>query len=332
MTRPALLAILLAVLWPAAAPAQSAAEKSYQSALEAFANGDFEQAQKLFNAAAQRTNDEALLARIHLSRGECFGAMQEFDKTEAAFAKALEYDPEAKLDPARVLPTVVAILDGLRARLRGELHVTSDTPGTLLSLDGQPAGAAPFRGPVPIGRHQVEARPPEGEKPIAREVLVRPRRTELVTFQFAKPGEGEPDGAAATRHAGVSPLFDLRTTIDPLPRPVPGVAFELGAGVGGRRWLVSAHATAAAAMALTLRGALRMPQLAGNLGAYASLDGVVFFAQPTVPGVGASVGAAYELTPWAEGFAEVSGRLLAESELFHTGYVLFGLGVRLRKP
>src|SRR4051812_40883460 len=91
-------------------------------AQKAFTSGDYDGALKLLDPM-QEASDTATLEKVQLLRAQCFAAQQNFARAEDAFTQALEANPEASLDPARVDPSVVKVLDSLRARLSGELVV-----------------------------------------------------------------------------------------------------------------------------------------------------------------------------------------------------------------
>lgn len=317
-------------LWAGAAlpaPAPSA-EKSYAAGRAAFGDGDFDGALRHLDRAAKNATDEALLARIHLARGECYAALQDYAQVEAAFAEALAHDPEAKLDPAQVLPAVVSLLDGLRDRLRGDLSVTAEPAGSALTLDGRPLGVAPFTGKVPIGRHRLEARRANGKVLATGDVVVHLRKPQSIRLQpIPEPPPPPPVVVAPVREgAGARLLVDVRLNFD----PQGGLSIEAGAGAGARNWLAFASFTAGALPGVTLRGGVRLPELLGPVGAYATLDGVLFIGQPLFPGIGGALGVSWQATGWLEPYAEASGRLMAPSERFQSRYVLLAAGLRLR--
>lgn len=146
-----------------------------------FASGDFEGALKALDAAAQDSHDDAELERIHLLRAQCFAARQEFVRAEDAFIHALEANPEATLDPARVDPTVVKLLDAVRNRLTGTLVLESTPAAATVSVDGKPVGSSPLTQVVSVGRHRVEAHWKDGA-PAASEVIVKPGRETRVAW------------------------------------------------------------------------------------------------------------------------------------------------------
>lgn len=178
--------LVLAVLLfaaPAAAPGAPGAPGSAGTKLEqgqkAFAEGKFDIALKALDAAAAEARDAPTLEKVHLLRGQCLAARMDFGRAEEAFALALEANPEAALDPGKVDPAVVKLLESMRARSSGTLSVESTPPGAQLSLDGADAGVAPVTLTTGIGRHKVKAQwsPDAGAE--AR-VMVRSKRETFV--------------------------------------------------------------------------------------------------------------------------------------------------------
>ncbi len=301
------------------------AQDGLSEAARAFEQGEFERALQRLDQLSAEVRDDATLSRVHLLRGRCFAALQRFDQVESAFEKALEHDPEAKLDPNEVLPTVVAVLDGVRDRLKGVVDVSVD-PETPLEvvIDGRPAGTAPVRSPLSIGRHRISARSPDGAELAFREVVLRAGQTERVVLALPTAKEPErPVSSAPSAPLELGPTVALRGIVD----PTAGVAFDVGAGLGGRHWLVTGHFTLGGAPGVGLRAALRAPALLGPVGAHASLDGAMFFASPASPGVGGSVGLSYPLGKWLGVFVEGSGLRFFDTGPFKQTYFLAALGL-----
>ena len=94
---------VLSVLQLAGVPAD--ASRELDAALQALSEADFESALAQADAGLRRTQEPARVARLHLVRGEVYAALRQYAQMEAAFARALEADPDARLDPERVQPT-----------------------------------------------------------------------------------------------------------------------------------------------------------------------------------------------------------------------------------
>jgi hypothetical protein len=192
---------------------------------KAFAQGDFDAALKALDSAAQETQDTPTLERIHLMRAQCFGARQDFVRAEEAFALALEANPEAALDPARVDPSLVKVLDALRARTKGGLVIHSAPEGAELKLDGAPFGKAPQTTQVPIGRHKLEIQY-AGVLAVSTELVVRTRGVTLVEVVQA-PGATLIQSDTPVKDSKVHPFADVRGMLEV---PIQG-GLEVGGGI-----------------------------------------------------------------------------------------------------
>lgn len=330
-------------------PAPPPGKSHLDVGLSAFAEGEFDLAIRHLDQAAARAVGDADLARVHLARGQCFAALQDFGKAEAAFARALEHDPESRLDPVRVRPAIVAILDGLRGRMRGELEVRSDPAGAWVDVDGKPAGNTPLATALAIGRHPIRVTSPDSGVQQSFEVVIRVRQSTRIAVSLEatlppavvavappvpeKPAAGRPEPteleASVAAGEGLRPFADARAVID----PAAGVGFEIGGGVAGRFLAASVHAVIAGALGVTVRGAVRAPDLLPRLSAYASLDVPAFFTQPLALGLGASAGAEVALVAGVEVFAAVGGRhFFTLPPRAPADYLVIEAGVRVRAP
>ncbi len=300
-----------------AAVALAQPDASLEAGRTALAEGEFERAIAILDAASRQSLDDALLAQIHLARGEAYAALQQYGAMEVAFAQALTHDPDVRLDPATVDPKRVSLLEALRSTLRGQLDVEVVPAGATLLLDGNALGAPPWKDTVAIGTHSLEIVPPTGA-PVVLRVKVRPDRTERVRFEFPAPTAGPQDPLAfAVQARGV-------TSID-WPFALGG---ELGVGLGGRTFFGELNATAGAAFGVSARVGARAKHWLGPLSPRASLDGFLVFAGGALPGVGLSGGVEVDLGKRFVPFAEVSGRLLTPSNSFRSFAVLGTIGLR----
>ncbi len=171
------LALAVLLLNAAAPPAPTAS--SFEQGQRAFAEGKFDVALKALDAAAAETREAATLEKVHLMRGQAFAARQNYTKAEEAFALALEANPEASLDPGRVDPAVVKLLESIRARTSGAVTVATTPGGAAVLLDGADAGTAPVTLTAGIGRHKVAALWAEGQRSEVA-VMVRSKRETFV--------------------------------------------------------------------------------------------------------------------------------------------------------
>ncbi|MBX7116089.1 MAG: tetratricopeptide repeat protein [Myxococcaceae bacterium] len=335
-------ALLLPCVVHAAAPVAAAGQTpklgKYEAGLKAFNQGDFEAALKALDAAVGETADSSTLEKIHLMRAQCFAARQDFVRAEEAFARALDANPEASLDPSRVDPAVVKMLDAMRGRLSGELVMRSTPEGAQLSLDGKGIGKAPVTLIVGIGKHRLEAQ--WGKEPPAKaEVLVRARSQTRVEWlqtkvEVVKPLESPPLPSEAPSKIKPVPLADVRfvnedITIDS--------SLEVGAGVDGI-WIgrFSVHARLLPKVGLTPRLGFTLP-IHENFGVPVELEVPMIFLPQQNPSlaVGVGLGAGIEWTPrpwfglcWLAGFRHYAQY---PDRLDLTRFTM-SLGLRLKVP
>ena len=322
---------LLAALLLTAASSQPGALK-FQAGQSEFKRGDLLGALRVLDAAAAEATDDGLLGQIHLLRAQCLAARHDFTGAQEAFSLALEHDPDARLDPSKVDPALVSMLDGLRNRLRGELVVRADRPGAQVWLDGKLVGEAPIRSSVPIGKHTVQLRSADTAAGESQEVTVRPRQTAEVTARLGEPAAGSRAGAAPDgRREAARPFADIRGTLDPF-RSEKNVGFEVGAGLEYQHFRASVSAVLFADFGIDPRAALSVP-LVENFNAYASLEIPVIFASPIQFGVGGAGGLEYEFSRWFDPFFEVGVRHLFTGQGDDdANRLILQLGIRLKVP
>jgi hypothetical protein len=246
------------------------------------------------------------------------------------------------LDPSKVDPAVVRLIDSMRAKLRGELRVSTDRTPAQATLDGKPLGAVPLRTKAPIGRHMLEVKTPDGRLGARQEVLIRPNRTteevlpliELVDLPEDKgpAGKAQPRGKRTAHDADDTPrpFADLRTVLSPFA-PSDVASFEVGGGVESGHLHASVHANIYPSFGLTLRGGLSVP-ITDMLLLCVSVEAPFVFRSPTAVGFGGAGGAEYLVSRWLGLFGEIGVRH------FFTGFedepnrFTFQAGVRLRLP
>jgi hypothetical protein len=101
---------------------------------------------------------------------------------------------------------VVDLFREERARLRGELHVSSAERGAIVTVDGKRAGACPVALRLPIGVHEVKVLDGEGRVRLQRRVLLAPGqvlrleagRVQPSSAPSGRPSAGEPRSARGT--------------------------------------------------------------------------------------------------------------------------------------
>jgi hypothetical protein len=306
-----------------------------------FNRGDFQSALRDLEVASAEATDDDVLSRVHLLRGQCFGAQRDLVKAEQAFEKALEADPEAKLDPTRVDPSLVTLLEGLRDRMTGELEVRTNRPARVM-YDGKPLGTAPLKASVAIGRRRLEAKSQDGRYSAAAQVVVAARkRTEVQLDLTESPrtgGEADSMVSAPPREGPASslslfggrPLADLRVVVNGFNFfSAPGI--EVGFGLEWPYLRGSAHFRFFPNFGITPRGGLWVP-IVPQLRGYAELELPILFPAGTNPGgigLGGAGGAEYFPNQWLSVFGEVGARY------FFTGLsteLPVQLGFRLRLP
>ncbi|ATB38133.1 hypothetical protein CYFUS_003564 [Cystobacter fuscus] len=305
--------LVMSLLLAAGSP--TGAHRELDAALEALSEGDFESALSRVDAGLKTTRDETEIARLHLVRGEAYAALRRYSQMEASFARALESDPDVRLDPERVQPTVVTLFESLRERLRGELAVEVDPSGARLLLDGQPLGQAPWRGPVPIGTHTLDV----GEGRTSLQVKVRAGRTEQVRVVLPP---------AASRDApwsGLSFSAQVRATLG--VSPLSGVGLEAGARLAGTYVYGELNATVGSRFGASARLGAQAPRLVGPLTFFLSLDAYAL-GGPLLFGGGLSAGASLPLSGKFDLFVELSGRLLPANASYGTTHLLGVTGLR----
>ncbi len=332
MTLALLVTSLLVVSPPALKGARTPAQKLAAGQAE-FNRGDLQDALKLLDSAAAEASDDALLGKIHLLRAQVFGAQQELDKAETAFALALEWDPTLSLDPARVDPSLVKLLDTVRSRMKGELRVRTEKPGARVLVDGVAVGSTPYRGAATVGAHEVEVR--DG-KAVARErVVVYSKRPAELTPSLVselpvepeKPPQTPPVVDEASAIARARPFADVRLGAN--PAQLEEIGFEMGAGLEAQYVRAGVHFKLLQEFGLTLRGALSVP-LDEHWRLFAELELPLLFGGEVAFGLGGAGGAEYAFVRWVSAFAEVGGRH------FFLGprgdQVFLQLGARIRVP
>ena len=345
MTQALLLSALLAL---SAAPKKPASGR-LASAQAEFNRGDFASALRDLDAAVSETGDEPTLSRIHLLRGQCYGAQRDLVKAEEAFEKALENDPEAKLDPQRVDPSLVSLLEGLRDRMQGDLEVRTDRPAKV-HFDGKPIGPAPVKASVAIGRHKLEAHTGDGKYSASSSVVIAAHKTTTVEMELAesrreddtppvgprgggepRDGGGEPRGSGSFTVYGGRPLADLRLGVNPLDLLTVPQA-EVGFGAEWPYVRASVHLQFLPVFGIVPRGGFWVP-VVDQVRAYIELELPIFFPQGTTPlglGLGGCGGAEFFFIKWLSGFAEIGARnfFLPGPEV----QVIIQAGMRMRLP
>ncbi len=301
---------------------------------KAFSEGDYSAAIKALDLAALEGSE---LEKVQLLRAQCFAAQQDFARAEEAFGLALEANPEASLDPARVDPSVVRVLDGLRARTKGVVAVRSTPPGAIVWLDGKEMGSTPVDLHTPIGRHKVEARWP-GTAPVSSDVLSRSRRdTWLVMVQGAASLSPEPVEPTEKPGINVHPFAEVRGQLE-TGGGIYGV-MEIGGGIELKYFRAGLHLRLAHCcdstepnFGATVRAGLVVPVLP-RLSAFVEGELPMIFGGSVAVGVGASGGVEWHAFRFLGLFVAMGGRHFIDPALFNNvDRFELSIGVRLRLP
>lgn len=335
-------AIFLAVALALAAGPRGRASSRLTAAQAQFNRGDFDAALQSLRIAEGETTDDGTLAKIKLLEGQCYGAQRDLPNAEEAFAGALKHDPEARLDPAKVDPDLVSLINNLRDRLRGELIVHTDRPAKV-TVEGRalPGG----HGQVGLGRRTVEARSPDGRY-VAREQVVIDERTptEVNLTLSEQRGEGGEGRSGEGRNAEVAPgssgpvLFgfgkpfaEIRLGLDPVQWN-ENVKIEIGAGLENTYLRLSVSARVFSYFGLVPRAAFTVP-VNDQFRAYVSAELPILFPNGLAMGIGGTGGAEYLVSRWLSLFGEIG----ADFYFVHPAYfddtrLTLNAGVRLRLP
>jgi len=229
---------LLTVLFAHGAAAKEPdAQTLFDQGLDAFDKGAIAESNTALEQAATLTKDPSLLARIHLQLGLNRATEGRTEEARVSFERALEYDPDLRLDPVRHKPDFVRLFDDMRTQAAGELRVEAAGSGQQIWIDGTRRGRGSCRVRLSPGTHRVEIREAAGVVVASRTVCLRPRGVETMTL-----------GPRPAREQG--PATVPTTATDPDP-----VSPRNRAGYTRRRiwtWITAGAAVAAAATAVGL--------------------------------------------------------------------------------
>ncbi len=322
-----LVALLLAA--PVSKPGRADAPK-LELGQKLFNQGDFDGALKALDAAAVEGGEPATLEKVHLLRAQCLAARQDFARAEEAFALALDANPETTLDPTRVDPTVVRLLESVRARLTGSLIIDSTPPGALLLLDGKSVGAAPQTVATPAGKHKLEARWGDGPLQVT-ELQIRPRRETRVVW--VQGGAGPGASGLQLEPRPIRPFGDLRGMIEPATSGYVSGGLELGGGIELSWFRIGLFARLYPYFGVTPRFQLALPVL-DTMNVLLEVALPLSFLQDGLGlGLGGGGGAEYYPLKWMGVYVLIGGRhhFLWPGRNDDTAFTATG-GVRLRVP
>ena len=238
------------------------------------------------------------------------------------------------MDPTRVDPSVVRVLDGLRARTRGTLAVRSTPPGAEISLDGKVVGLAPLEATTVIGKHKLTAKFPGSGTLAASTVLVRARRETYVewvegaTTNNPLPVPNPPEKQSALLH----PFGEARGLMEIGGGVLGGL--ELGGGVELKYFRIGLDLRVAPFFGLSLRVGVVVP-LIDLLSLFVDAElPAVFPSTYSAFGVGGEGGVEWHPVKFLGFFAAVGGRHLVpiDGSLNNPDRVILSVGLRVRVP
>lgn len=145
--------------------------------IQSFDLARFEEARKALLQARVATKDPRKLARVYLY----FGFIEAVSGSQATartwLVKALEQDPTLTLSGGPFKKELVALFKEVRGALRGAVLVHARQPPHAVYIDGKPAGRLPLLTNLPIGKHDVQVRGPDGKPVYSTTVVVEPHKT-----------------------------------------------------------------------------------------------------------------------------------------------------------
>ncbi|MFT3713980.1 MAG: tetratricopeptide repeat protein [Archangium sp.] len=315
-------------------PPASAKGTKLEQGQKLFATGSFDEALKVLADAVLETADAPTLEKVHLLRAQCFAAKQDFVRTEEAFGLALDANPEASLDPMKVDPTLVKLLDSVRARSQGSIAVNSTPTGAFFSVDGKAMGLSPQTVQLSAGKHKLELKWGEEGAVQSADVLVRPRRELRMEYvQQEVPGTGP--GQLPPRP--IRPFGDLRGTFEPSTSGAVDGGLILGGGIELSYFRIGVFVRLFPTFDLTPRFQFSLPVYAATFGEFnVALEvGAPFTFLPDGLGIGFQGAGGVELYPmkWFGLYVMIGGRhhFLWPGRNDVTAFTATG-GVRLRMP
>lgn len=157
---------------PVRAQTESAETMLHEGILR-FKVGKFAKSTRILKRALRKAKDPRVKAKIHLYLGLNLGVDSKKTRAEKAFREALKLDPTLELKKSETKEAIVGIFQRARQSLTGTLSVTADREGAAVYVDGKRVGAAPYTGPVLVGRHTVEVTTADAQFGYTGQVLVR---------------------------------------------------------------------------------------------------------------------------------------------------------------
>ena len=183
----AVASLLCAVIGLATAGARAGEkpEVALDRGVQLYEEGELGRAEPLLRAAAADLQDPKARARAFLYLGLLQASRKDLNATRDSLRAALSDDPLVALARDRVAPDIVAMFDGLRAEVTGELSIAGAGAGARISVDGRAALAQgpPMR--LAIGLHSLQVVSGDGLSIFtAKSVLVHARIPARLTVAY----------------------------------------------------------------------------------------------------------------------------------------------------
>lgn len=167
-------------------PARAAdAGALFDQAIVQYDRRHHEQSLALLDEAVASTREKGLLGRIHLYRGINLFLLEDEEGARAAFALALDNDPQLGLDPDAFERPLVELYRKVARSITGTLSVVSDWKQAEVLVDGTSIGRTPINVAFPVGYHLIEVRDPRGKaQPYREEIVLHTSASHQVRAEF----------------------------------------------------------------------------------------------------------------------------------------------------
>jgi tetratricopeptide (TPR) repeat protein len=331
-----MLAVSLIALLLTGTPAKTAKVEGtkLEQGIKLFNQGDFDAALKMLDAAAAECGDAATLEKVHLLRAQCFAARQDFTRAEDAFGSALEANPDTSLDPARVDPTLVKLLETVRARSLASVTFESTPPGAKLLVDGKDSGVTPQTMSLPVGRHRFEARWGDDSAGEVRTIPVQLKPRKDLRVQWVQHA-GEGPGGLKLEPRPLRPFGELRGLFEPRTSGNITGGLQLGGGIEFGWFRLGLWVRPFPNFDLTPRFQFSLPVVKASYGTWnATVEVGVplsFYASGFAVGLQGAGGAELYLLEWLAPYLYLGGSHHFLRYGYDTAFVVTG-GLRLRVP
>ncbi|MFT3713979.1 MAG: tetratricopeptide repeat protein [Archangium sp.] len=299
-----------------------------------FNQGDFDGALKVLDAAAAEGGDATTLEKVHLLRAQCFAARQDFTRAEDAFGSALDANPDTSLDPARVDPTLVKLLETVRARSLASVTFDSIPQGAKLLIDGKESGVTPQTISLPVGRHKFQAQFGDEATGEVRVIPVQLKPRKDLRVEWVQHA-GEGGGGLKLEPRPIRPFGELRGLFEPRTSGAITGGLQVGGGIEFLWFRVGLWVRPVPNFDLTPRFQLSLPIAKTSLGTFnATVEVGVplsFYSSGFAVGLQGAGGAELYLLDWLAPYLFIGGSHHFLRYGYDTAFIVTG-GLRLRVP